>query len=187
MVAEYDDEAVSADAIVSAVADAGYGLSSADDGRLSGMSVSVPLNRPVKSAESPDGNTLMRLIVSIVFFRSPFVYRDGPNVRVAPGPCFYGRRSINLSLPFYSFLLALPVAYVNRSFFIRGFKSLARLAPNMDSLIAIGSTAAMGYGVYTVFFIAWKFGLGSMGYHAPGAMNLYFDSGRDDPDPCHAW
>ena len=175
MIAEYDDEAVSADAIVSAVADAGYGLSSADDGRLSGMSVSVSLNRPVKSAESPDENTLMRLIVSIVFSVPLSYIAMAPMFGWPLGHVFMKDENL-FTFAFLQFLLALPVAYVNRSFFIRGFKSLARLAPNMDSLIAIGSTAAMGYGVYTVFLIAWKFGLGGMAHSAPGAMNLYFDS-----------
>jgi len=175
MVAEYDDEAVSADAIVSAVVDAGYGLSAADDGRASGLSAAVPQGRPVRTVESPEGNALIRLIVSVAF-SVPLSY-------IAMAPMFgwpLGRVFMEgehqFVFAFLQFLLTLPVAYVNRTFFIRGFKSLARLAPNMDSLIAIGSTAAMGYGVYTVFFIAWKFGLGSMGHHAPGAMNLYFDS-----------
>jgi Cu+-exporting ATPase len=175
MVAEYDDEAVSAEAIVSAVADAGYGLSTVDDGRYADLSPSVSPTRPAKAGYGTDGNAFMRLIVSIAF-SVPLSY-------IAMAPMFgwpfahvFMRAEHLFSFAFLQFLLALPVVYVNRSFFIRGFKSLVRLAPNMDSLIAIGSTAAIGYGVYTVFMIARSFGHGQMGHPAPSGMNLYFDS-----------
>ena len=74
------------------------------------------------------------------------------------------------------FLLLLPIMYVNRNYYIKGYKSLINRAPTMDSLIAIGSSAAVVYGVFAIYMI----GYGLVGNRADivdrYAMNLYFES-----------
>ena len=64
-------------------------------------------------------------------------------------------------LAFLQFLLALPILYVNDKYYTVGFKTLLDRAPNMDSLIALGSAAAVLYGVAALFLIGWT---------GPGAM-----------------
>ena len=59
-------------------------------------------------------------------------------------------------------LLVIPVVFINFKFFRVGFKTLFGLAPNMDSLIAIGASASLVYGVYALYKIAYGFGHGDL-------------------------
>ena len=74
------------------------------------------------------------------------------------------------------FLLTLPVVIAGKRFFITGFKNIYQLSPTMDSLIAIGSGAALVYGVYALFRIAWGMGRGEMATVHRFSMDLYFES-----------
>ena len=75
-----------------------------------------------------------------------------------------------------SSLLALPIAYVNRKYYQVGFKTLFHLSPNMDSLIAIGSTAAFAYGIFAIMRIGYGLGTGDMALAHQYHMDLYFES-----------
>ena len=68
------------------------------------------------------------------------------------------------------------IVYVNRNYFIVGFKRLAKRTPNMDSLIAIGSSAAIVYGIYAIFMIGYGFGHNEMALVEKFCMDLYFES-----------
>ena len=81
-----------------------------------------------------------------------------------------------LSFAFLQFLLTLPIVYVNRKYYIVGFKALFRKSPNMDSLIAIGSTAAILYGIYAIFRIGYGLGHVDMEIVHSYSMDLYFES-----------
>ena len=73
--------------------------------------------------------------------------------------------------------LTLPVMYLNRKYFIVGFKNLfVHRSPNMDSLIALGSGAAFVYGIYAIYKIAWGFSIEDMDMVETFGMNLYFES-----------
>ena len=74
------------------------------------------------------------------------------------------------------FLLVLPILYVNRKFFAVGFRTLARLSPNMDSLIAVGASASMGYGIFAMYRIAYGLGHGAMEVVEHYSHDLYFES-----------
>ena len=73
-------------------------------------------------------------------------------------------------------LLVLPILYMNRKFFAVGFKTLAHLAPNMDSLIAVGASAAMGYGIFAMYRIGFGLGHGDMALVERYSHDLYFES-----------
>ncbi len=77
---------------------------------------------------------------------------------------------------FTQFLLCLPVVLVNRKYFVNGFKSLAKRSPNMDSLIAIGSSAAIIYGIFSIYKIGWGLGHGDMTMVHQYSMDLYFET-----------
>lgn len=77
---------------------------------------------------------------------------------------------------FTLFLLTLPVIYMNRSYFEHGFKNLYSRTPNMDSLIAIGSGAALAYGIYAIYKIGYGLGHGDMDMAHKFSMDLYFES-----------
>ncbi len=74
------------------------------------------------------------------------------------------------------FLLALPVLFLNRSYYIRGFRALAHRAPNMDSLIAVGSGASMLYSIISLCRMAYAVGHGNWATVAECKGNLYFES-----------
>ncbi len=73
-------------------------------------------------------------------------------------------------------LLLLPILYVNRKFFAVGFKTLRHLSPNMDSLIALGASAAIGYGIFAMYRISYGLGHGDMALVEQYSHDLYFES-----------
>ena len=89
-----------------------------------------------------------------------------------------------LSFAFTQFLLVLPIAIVNNKYFLVGFRSLFKRAPNMDSLIAIGSAAALVYGVFAIYRIG--YGLGHMDLSlAEHYARICISSQRNNPDFNH--
>ena len=71
-------------------------------------------------------------------------------------------------------LLLLPILYVNRKFFAVGFKTLRHLSPNMDSLIALGASAAVGYGIFAMYRISYGLGHGDPALVEQYSHDLYF-------------
>ena len=63
-----------------------------------------------------------------------------------------------MTFAFTQFLLLIPIAFLNRQYYIGGCKALIQRAPNMDSLIALGSGAAILYGIYAIYRIGIGFG-----------------------------
>ena len=77
---------------------------------------------------------------------------------------------------FTQFLLLLPIMYVNRNYFIVGFKHLFKATPNMDSLIALGSTAATAYGIFAIYMIGYGLGHNNLELVQRYSMDIYFES-----------
>lgn len=73
-------------------------------------------------------------------------------------------------------MLLLPIVYINRQYYIVGFKTLWQRSPNMDSLIALGSSAAIVYGIYAIYKIGIGFGQMDMDTVHTYMMELYFES-----------
>ena len=73
-------------------------------------------------------------------------------------------------------LLTLPIMYINDKYYRVGFKTLAHLAPNMDSLIAVGSSAAVIYGVFAIYQMGYGLGHGDWALVEQYHMDLYFES-----------
>lgn len=88
---------------------------------------------------------------------------------------FHGNENA-LTFAFTQFLLTLPIIYVNRKYYQTGFKTLLHLSPNMDSLIAIGSGAALVYGVFAIYRIGYGLGHGDDALVGRYASDLYFES-----------
>ena len=118
----------------------------------------------------------MRLVVSFAF-TIPLFYISMGHMFGWPLPGFLlGERNI-MAFGLTQLLLLAPVVFVNFKFFRVGFKTLFRGAPNMDSLIALGSTAATVYGVYALYRIAYALGAGDVhGAHAAGMEMCIRDS-----------
>ena len=155
--------------IVKTVSDIGYGASpKVSDAQKQEM-------KPVDVAQSEAGAMKNRLITSIIF-TVPLFYISMGEMLGWPMPAFLSGMENAMVYAFTLFLLTLPVIFINRRYFIMGFKNLFHLSPNMDSLIAIGSGAAFAYGIYAIYKIGWGFGHSDMAMVHKFSMDLYFES-----------
>ena len=156
--------------IIQAVEQAGYGASLPEvKGR---SSASAPKTDPI---EAELKHMKHRLLISLCFL-IPLFYISMGHMLGAPLPHFLHGTENALSFALLQFLLTLPILYVNDKYYRVGFKALFHRAPNMDSLIAIGSAAAMVYGVVALFQIGWGLGHGDWALVEKWSMDLYFES-----------
>lgn len=169
MAVEYDEAAVDAPQIIHAVEDAGYGASvhSAQPVRQA--------QKPVDHVQEEISNMKFRLVVSFLFM-IPLMYVSMGHMAGLPLPRWLHGNANAVSFAFTQFLLTLPILYVNRKYYKVGFKTLFKGSPNMDSLIAIGSTAAMVYGIIAIYMIGYGLGHGDSEMVSRYSMDLYFES-----------
>lgn len=182
MQAEYDENILSEQQIIDAVVRAGYGASTKSDGHNSsagtGQIMSGSSGRAaavVKPAELERKNMKMRLIISFVFL-IPLMYVSMGHMAGLPLPSFLSGAENAVSFAFTQLLLCIPVIYVNKKYYIKGFQTLAHLAPNMDSLIAIGSGASLVYGIFAIYRMSYGLGNGDMELVHRYYHDLYFES-----------
>lgn len=171
MQVEYDEPLSPAD-IVKAVEGAGYGASLPT--AKAGQSRPTP-TAPVSSMEEELQNMKRRLVGSFLFL-IPLFYLAMGHMMGWPLPHFFHDPGNALSIALIQLLLTLPILYLNDKYFKVGFKTLFKGAPNMDSLIAIGSSAAVIYGIAAIFQISWGLGHGDLARVEKWSMDLYFES-----------
>lgn len=163
------NESVTADAVVKAVTDAGYGAQEKgkEDSRKK-ENASDTREKEIKSMK-------IRTILSFVFM-IPLMYVSMGSMVGLPLPAFLSGMEMSANFALIQLVLCLPVAYLNRAYYERGFKALFRRSPNMDSLIAVGSMASLIYGVFAMFRINYGFASGQMEIVHEYAHDLYFES-----------
>lgn len=149
--------------IIKAVTDAGYGASV-----KGGKAVSDNSASELKDNETP--GKLKRLIVSLVFLIPLMYVSMGHTMWGWWVPPFLQNNPITIALT--QMLLALVVMVINQQFFISGFKGVIHRAPNMDTLVALGSGAAFIYSTYSLFVMADSHSSATMA----DAHHLYFES-----------
>lgn len=182
------DAAETAAAIESAVKKAGYGASPKGQAGASfgpGAAVAsgsgvpaalgVAADSPNATAEAEQKSMLHRLIASLVF-TVPLFYISMGDMFGWPLPDMLTGMENMMVYGLTLFVLLVPVIFINFKFFRVGFRALANRAPNMDSLIALGSGAATVYGVYALFNMAFFVGHSDIAAAHHFAMNLYFES-----------
>ncbi|MFR6291090.1 MAG: heavy metal translocating P-type ATPase [Peptococcaceae bacterium] len=174
MQVEFDQTKLSTQQIISAVTQAGYGASVKGEYTGNAAAAATPAQRQ-NPVEAQLKEMKRRLIISFVFL-IPLMYVSMGHMVGLPLPSFLSGHQNAVSFAFTQFLLALPVVYINRNFFIKGFQTLAHGAPNMDSLIAIGSGAALVYGIFAIYRMSYGLGSGNMDLVARYHMDLYFES-----------
>ena len=116
-----------------------------------------------------------RLLLSAIF-TIPLFYISMGHMMGWPLPGGLLGMENAITFAFTQFLLLIPVVFVNAKYYRMGFKTLFHGSPNMDSLIAIGSGAAIVYGIYAIFKIGIGFGHGDMETVHSFMMDLYFES-----------
>ena len=137
----------SADAIINAVTEAGYGAQlKTGAGEKSGTSQAVSEDM-LKDKETPV--LKKRLLYSLGFLMILMYFSMGHMMWGFPIPEFFIDNHIAMGL--LQMLLAITVMIINQKFFVSGFKGLIHKAPNMDTLVALGSSAAFVYSVYALF------------------------------------
>ena len=154
-----------ASAVINAVSKAGYGAVIAGE------------TEPPK-AQQPDGHLKemkMRIIVSVIFLLILMYFTMGHMLSL-PLPDWYCGDQNAMTAAVLQFLLILPPVFLNRSYYTKGLKALWHRAPNMDSLIAVGSGASLVYGLIALFRISYAVGHGQWQVVAHYRMNLYFES-----------
>ena len=164
------DGALTPDQIVSAVEKAGYGaaLSAAAGERAQAQPAADAMEEDLK-------NMRARLIASFVFL-IPLFYLSMGHMMGWPIPHFFHGAENAMTYALTLFLLTVPIMVINQKYYRVGFKTLFHLSPNMDSLIAVGSAAAVVYGVAALYCIGWGLGHGDMALVEHYSMDLYFES-----------
>ncbi len=172
----YDGDAQTLSAVSEAVEKAGYGaVARPERGTAAAQASASAASRPGEAAAVEAKQVRRRLIVSFAF-TIPLFYLSMGHMFGWPLPdIFLGDERIMI-FGLTQLLLAAPVLFVNFKFFRVGFTSLVHGAPNMDSLIALGSSASTVYGVYGLYTMAFHLGEGHLDMAAMAGMDLYFES-----------
>ncbi len=171
MVVEYEDEATDAAAIIHAVEDAGYGASVKDAHEPTKKTENDLQKRTAEEAKKMKH----RLGWSIVFL-IVLMYISMGHMLGWPLPGILLGHENMMIFALTQLFLTLPIMYLNRKYYENGFKSLFHGAPNMDTLVAMGSTAAFVYSVSRLYVMGYAMGRGEMDMAHMAAMNLYFES-----------
>ena len=167
MQVEAENEAISA-AIIQAVQKAGYGASVPGEKK--------PEKREEKNvAQDAMKEMKIRIIGSFASLIVLMYFTMGHMVGL-PEPHWYHGLENALVAALVQFFLTLPPVYLNRVYYSRGLKALWNKAPNMDSLIAVGSIASLVYGVVALFRMAYGMGHGDWELVQMYRENLYFES-----------
>ena len=151
-------------AIETAVRNAGYGANLAGEKK-----------REVAPQKDALNQMKMRIIGSAVFLVILMYFTMG-HMAGLPVPGWYHGTKNAMTAALLQFILTLPVLYLNRSYYSRGLKALWHRAPNMDSLIAVGSGAALIYGIAVLFLMSAAFGREDWEAVKEYSGDLYFES-----------
>ncbi|MDE6108095.1 MAG: HAD-IC family P-type ATPase, partial [Oscillospiraceae bacterium] len=170
MQVDFDPALQNSDSIIAAVVASGYGASlpGAATGKGTAKAAGVPDMEEELSAMK------RRLILSFCFFIPLFYLTMGHMVGL-PIPHFFHGPENALIYALTQVVLLLPIMYVNDKYYKVGFKTLWHRSPNMDSLIALGSAAAVVYGLVGLYQIGWGLGHGDMARVEKWSMDLYFE------------
>lgn len=173
---EYDESSVTPESICAAVKKAGFSAVLQEEPKPVENNNDEKPNPPsLPKPEDKFTPVKIRLAVSVPLLVILMYITMGHMVGL-PLPDFLHGVNNGVQFAFLQFLLTLPVVYVNRKFFFNGFRSLLHKAPNMDTLVAVGSGAALIYGIASIFMIGYGLGNGKIDIAEKYVSNLYFES-----------
>lgn len=156
--------------IIQAVEHAGYGASQ------KGGEAKPPTTAEAEEALVDHETPILkrRLIASLIFLVMLMYFSMGHMMWGWPLPSFYEGNHVAMGLT--QMLLTIIVMVINQKFFISGFTSLLHRAPNMDTLVALGATAAFGYSTYALFAMTAAQVAGDLAGVMKYMMDFYFES-----------
>ena len=187
MQVEYDEGRTSQNGIISAVEKAGYGAEVVQSGgrdRASAEESGEDRKDTAGNRAQTEMKAMKRRLIWSVIFLLPMLYLSMGSMfhhmlgMPVPGfvkQLFYGDENA-LAFSFAQFLLVIPIVYLNQNYFKVGFRNLFHASPNMDTLIAVGSSAAVLYGIVAIFQIGYGLGHGDLERVSRYGSELYFES-----------
>ncbi len=140
---EFDDSTISKTVIVDAVKKLGFGI---EDAKTVYQKRQINLERTLKNQK----DLLKRFIVSLCFL-IPLMYISMGSMYSLPMPSVLEENLLVFSL--CQLILTLPILFINKAYYISGFKHLFSKSPNMDSLVAIGTISPVIYGIFAIYKI----------------------------------
>lgn len=165
---DFDESKLTEEKIADSVTQAGYGME-------------IPTGKSEKKEEKEDivekniENMKKRTIWSFIFL-IPLMYVAMGHMAGLPQPSFLRGDANAVSFALTQLLLCIPVLYINRAYFERGFRSLIHGAPNMDTLISVGSGASLIYGIFAIYRMGYGLGTQNMELVHHYLHDLYFES-----------
>lgn len=157
--------------IITAVEKAGFTAAPADQ-----KAEEAAIIKEDKKKEKSEAENMKRRLIASVAILAVLMYLTMGHMVGLPVPrVFHGTENL-VVFAFTQLLLTLPIVYLNRKFYIVGFKALWNRSPNMDSLVAVGSAAALVYGVFAIYMIGYGLGHGDLELAKTYGSNLYFES-----------
>ena len=174
MQVSYDENVLSQQDIMQAVEGAGYGA--AVHGDKQALPAEKQAKDDMKSKKRKLGWSIALLIVEMYISMHQMIYSYlGISVPNFIRTVFDGPENA-LAFAFTQLLLVLPITLLNKNYYVNGFKNLIARSPNMDSLVGVGSAAALLYGVVNIYYIGWCLGHGAYDLVTQYSANLYFES-----------
>lgn len=171
MTVEYDGNVCGRTDIINAVEQGGY-TASLPSGKSEGAE---KRESPAEIRKKEFKAMKKRLILSLVFL-VPLFYISMGHMMGAPLPHIFHGVENSLTFAFTQFILVIPIILINKHYFVNGFRNLVKGSPNMDTLIALGSGAALFYGIVAIYRIGYGLGHGDVELAEGYMMNLYFES-----------
>ena len=174
MTVEYDEAALSQQDIIAAVERSGYGASvkGGEDKKQSAEAERAAQEK----AEADELRVKRNKLFWSIGLLLALMYVSMGSMIGLPQPKFLVGKENAIAFAFTQFLIALPIIIINSHYYTNGFKRLFSGAPNMDSLIAVGSSASLVYGVFAIYRMCWGMGVGDMELVHRYHMDLYFES-----------
>ena len=164
----YDEGQTDTAAIIARIEKLGFGAAQHREVKAAAV-------KPVDTAAQELQEMRQRLLLSLGF-TAPLFYLHMGRMYGWPLPAFVLGDANEMLNALLQLLFCIPVIFAGRKYFLHGFRNLFTGAPNMDSLIAIGSGAAFVYGLYAVFGLAYAFGHQQWQLLPDFAQALYFES-----------
>ncbi|RRD94929.1 copper-translocating P-type ATPase [Clostridiales bacterium COT073_COT-073] len=177
MQVEYDEAVVSAEEMVAKIEKIGYGASlDMPEEKKRGKKVAKTALQEQKDIQVAEQKEMKTRLWGSVLCMIPLMYLSMGHMVNAPMPAFLDGVQNGAAFTFSQFLLTLPIVLLNKKYFVGGFKGLINKAPNMDSLVALGSSAALIYGIFAFYRISHAIGNGQLEVAHHYLHDLYFES-----------
>lgn len=170
MTLEYDEAVLKTDDIIHAVESGGYGAFP------QGAKQADAASEAPRNVAAEEMHSMKKRLIASFCFLIPLFYISMGHMMGAPLPAvLLGNENI-MSFALTQLLLTTPVLIINKKYFTVGFKALWNRAPNMDSLIALGSSASYLYSIFAIYAMGWHLGRGNIMQAHHYSMELYFES-----------